>query len=96
MPCRAPTPACGHRAAPPGAIRIFAWLLTPAVGTARISTRLGTLGEVSYAVAPKVVDAVLNVAYRVFPDSKAAGGDDQVSLSRGAKALVRLLPGVHW
>ena len=62
----------------------------------RISTRLGTLGEVSYAVAPKVVDAVLNVAYRVFPDSKAAGGDDQVSLSRGAKALVRLLPGVHW
>ena len=62
----------------------------------RISTRLGTFGEVSYAVAPKAVDAVLNVAYRVFPDSKAAGGDDQVSLSRGAKALVRLLPGVHW
>jgi hypothetical protein len=62
----------------------------------RISTRLGTLGEVSYAVAPKVVDAVLHVAYRVFPDSKAAGGDDQVSLNRGAQALVRLLPGVHW
>jgi NAD(P)-dependent dehydrogenase (short-subunit alcohol dehydrogenase family) len=62
----------------------------------RVSTRLGTLGEVSYAVAPKLVDAVLHVAYRVFPDSKAAGGDDQVSLSRGAQALVRLLPGVHW
>ena len=45
---------------------------------------------------PKVVDAVLHVAYRVFPDSKAAGGDDQVSLNRGAQALVRLLPGVHW
>jgi len=62
----------------------------------RVSTRLGTLGEVSYAVAPKLVDAVLHVAYRVFPDSKAAGGDDQVSLNRGAQALVRLLPGVHW
>jgi NAD(P)-dependent dehydrogenase (short-subunit alcohol dehydrogenase family) len=62
----------------------------------RVATRLGTLGEVSYAVAPKVVDAVLHVAYRVFPDSKAAGGDDQVSLNRGAQALVRLLPGVHW
>ena len=61
-----------------------------------ISTRLGTIGEISYAVAPKVVDAVLHVAYRVFPDSKAAGGDDQVSLNRGAQALVRLLPGVHW
>ena len=62
----------------------------------RIATRLGTFGEVSYAVAPKVVDAVLHVAYRVFPDSKAAGGDEQVSLGRGAQALVRLLPGVHW
>jgi NAD(P)-dependent dehydrogenase (short-subunit alcohol dehydrogenase family) len=65
----------------------------------RISTRLGTFGEVSYAVAPRVVDAVLNVAYRVFPDSKAAGGSDddsRPSLSRGAQAMVKLLPGVHW
>jgi thioester reductase-like protein/short-subunit dehydrogenase len=62
----------------------------------RVGTRLGTFGVISYALAPKVVDAVLHVAYRVFPDSKAAGGDDQVSLNRGAQALVRLLPGVHW
>ncbi len=63
----------------------------------RISTRLGTFGEISYAVAPRVVDAVLNVAYRVFPDSKAAGGGDEgPSLTRGAQAMVKLLPGVHW
>jgi NAD(P)-dependent dehydrogenase (short-subunit alcohol dehydrogenase family) len=64
----------------------------------RISTRLGTFGEISYAVAPRVVDAVLSVAYRVFPDSKAAGGGDSdgPSLSRGAQAMVKLLPGVHW
>lgn len=63
----------------------------------RISTRLGTFGEVAYAMAPRVVDAVLNVAYRVFPDSKAAGGDDTgPSLTRGAQAMVKLLPGVHW
>jgi NAD(P)-dependent dehydrogenase (short-subunit alcohol dehydrogenase family) len=64
----------------------------------RISTKLGIFGEVSYAVAPRVVDAVLSVAYRVFPDSKAAGGDDKdgPSLSRGAQAMVKLLPGVHW
>jgi NAD(P)-dependent dehydrogenase (short-subunit alcohol dehydrogenase family) len=64
----------------------------------RISTKLGTFGEVSYAVAPRVVDAVLSVAYRVFPDSKAAGGkeNDGPSLSRGAQAMVKLLPGVHW
>jgi NAD(P)-dependent dehydrogenase (short-subunit alcohol dehydrogenase family) len=35
----------------------------------RISTKLGTFGEVSYAVAPRMVDALLSVAYRVFPDS---------------------------
>src|SRR4029079_676349 len=35
----------------------------------RVATRLGTFGEVSYALAPKVVDALLHVAYRVFPDS---------------------------
>jgi NAD(P)-dependent dehydrogenase (short-subunit alcohol dehydrogenase family) len=63
----------------------------------RISTRLGTFGEVAYAVAPRVVDAILSVAYRVFPDSKAAGGDaDGMSLTRGAQAMVKLLPGVHW
>jgi hypothetical protein len=34
----------------------------------------------------------------VFPDSKAAGGKDNdgPSLSRGAQAMVKLLPGVHW
>jgi NAD(P)-dependent dehydrogenase (short-subunit alcohol dehydrogenase family) len=63
----------------------------------RISTRLGIFGEVAYSVTPKVVDAVLHIAYRAFPDSKAAGGDnDKPSLGRAAQALVRLLPGVHW
>jgi NAD(P)-dependent dehydrogenase (short-subunit alcohol dehydrogenase family) len=64
----------------------------------RVGTRLGTLGEVAYAVTPKAVDAVLHVAYRVFPDSKAAGGEgnDKPSLTRGAQAMVKLLPGVHW
>jgi NAD(P)-dependent dehydrogenase (short-subunit alcohol dehydrogenase family) len=65
-----------------------------------VNTRLGTFGEVLYAVAPKVVDEVLHVAYRVFPDSAAAKGGDgdeePVTLSKAAEALVRLLPGVHW
>jgi hypothetical protein len=70
----------------------------------QINTRLGTLGEVMYAVAPELVDQLLHVAYRVFPDSAAARGEsdrDAVrgagsTLSRTAEALVRLLPGVHW
>ena len=68
-----------------------------------IGTRLGTAGAVAHALAPKVVDALLHTAYHVFPDSTAAGGTERnpreaapEALSRGAAAMVRLLPGVHW
>jgi thioester reductase-like protein len=67
-----------------------------------LGTRLGTFAEVSYAVAPKLVDAVLHEAYRVFPDSTAAGGQGsdrdtpEQRLSRAALELTKLLPGVHW
>jgi NAD(P)-dependent dehydrogenase (short-subunit alcohol dehydrogenase family) len=66
-----------------------------------IDTRLGTFGEVLHAVAPKLADEVLHVAYRVFPDSAAAKGrqteEGEVStVSRAADALARLLPGIHW
>src|SRR4051794_9803598 len=66
-----------------------------------IDTRLGTFGEVLHAVAPKLADEVLHVAYRVFPDSAAAKGQDTAegapsTVSRAADALARLLPGVHW
>ncbi|MGI8938994.1 MAG: SDR family oxidoreductase [Iamia sp.] len=69
----------------------------------QINTRLGTLGEVAYAVAPEIVDQLLHVAYRVFPDSAAARGDEadgdaprSSARDRTADALVRLVPGVHW
>ena len=67
-----------------------------------VGTTLGTVAVVAYALAPKVVDAVLHTAYLLFPDSVAAGGDDRKrteapeALSRGAVVLSRLLPGVHW
>ena len=66
-----------------------------------IDTRLGTFGEVLHAVAPKIADEVLHVAYRVFPDSAAAKGQETEegapsTVSRAADALARLLPGVHW
>ena len=67
-----------------------------------INTRLGTFGEVAYSLAPRAVDQLLHVAYRVFPDSAAAkgqkedDGDEPSAVSRAADALARLLPGVHW
>jgi len=40
----------------------------------RKATRLGTFGEVLYAISPKTTDQVLHTAYNLFPDSKAAKG----------------------
>ena len=73
-----------------------------------VGTVLGTLGAVSGALTPRLKDAVMHVAYRVFPESAAARegseqerrDDDRTldtgPLSRGAQAMARLLPGVHW
>ena len=73
-----------------------------------VGTLLGTLGAVSGALTPRLKDAVMHVAYRVFPESAAARegseqerrDDDRTldtgPLSRGAQAMARLLPGVHW
>jgi short-subunit dehydrogenase len=45
----------------------------------RLATRLGTFGQILYAVSPKIVDQVMNTAYNIFPDSKAAKGDKKSS-----------------
>jgi short-subunit dehydrogenase len=63
-----------------------------------INTRLGTFGEVLYALAPKAVDQVLHTAYKVFPDSAAASGkkDDNEKASMEQIAMANLMKGVHW
>jgi len=64
----------------------------------QINTRLGTFGEVAYALAPKAVDQVLHTAYKVFPDSAAAKGekDEKEKASVEQVAMANLLKGVHW
>jgi NAD(P)-dependent dehydrogenase (short-subunit alcohol dehydrogenase family) len=64
----------------------------------QINTRLGTFGEVAYALAPKAVDQILHLAYRVFPESTAAKGekDGDDRASGEATALAYLMRGVHW
>jgi NAD(P)-dependent dehydrogenase (short-subunit alcohol dehydrogenase family) len=63
-----------------------------------INTRLGTFGEVLYAIAPKAVDQILHMAYKVFPESAAASGkkDPNERASGEATALAYLMRGVHW
>jgi NAD(P)-dependent dehydrogenase (short-subunit alcohol dehydrogenase family) len=63
-----------------------------------INTRLGTFGQVAYSLAPKAVDQILHMAYRVFPDSSAAKGkpDPEEKASGEQIALAHLMKGVHW
>jgi NAD(P)-dependent dehydrogenase (short-subunit alcohol dehydrogenase family) len=66
----------------------------------QINTRLGTFGEVLYALAPKAVDQILHMAYKVFPEStkKKEGEQDGPGerASGEAMALAHLMKGVHW
>jgi thioester reductase-like protein len=78
----------------------------------RVASRLGTFGQVLYAVSPKSVDRIMNTAYKIFPDSKAAkgekkkdGSDDKSDgdgkkkgseMSTEAIAMAYLMKGVHF
>ena len=75
----------------------------------RKATRLGTFGEVLYALSPKTVDQVMNTAYGLFPDSKAAKKkkeeieagkepekEKDEEMSTEAVAMAYLMRGVHF
>ncbi len=64
----------------------------------QINTRLGTFGEVLYALAPKAVDQILHMAYKMFPDSAAAKGekDPNEKASMEQIAMANIMRGVHW
>jgi short-subunit dehydrogenase len=72
----------------------------------RVATKLGTFGQILYAVSPKTVDLIMNQAYKMFPDSKAAKGDDKKDgdgdskgdsqMSTEAIAMAYLMRGVHF
>jgi NAD(P)-dependent dehydrogenase (short-subunit alcohol dehydrogenase family) len=66
----------------------------------KVATRMGTFGEVLYAVAPTVSDKILNTAYRLFPESQAAKGKADEAPDRPptteAVAFAHLMKGVHW
>ncbi len=63
-----------------------------------MGTRLGTVGEVLYALSPKAVDRILHLAYRVFPDSAASRGQEDIEERASFEqiAMATLTRGVHW
>ena len=66
----------------------------------KVATRMGTFGEVLYAVAPTVSDKILNTAYKLFPESQAAKGKGDEAPDKAptteAVAFAHLMKGVHW
>jgi NAD(P)-dependent dehydrogenase (short-subunit alcohol dehydrogenase family) len=72
----------------------------------KVATRLGNFGELLYNLAPKASDAILNTAYKLFPESSAAKGkgkedgkpskEKQEELSTEGVAFAYLMRGVHW
>jgi thioester reductase-like protein len=63
-----------------------------------MGTRIGKFGEVAYSLSPKMVDRLLHLAYRVFPDSAASKGqrDLEERASFEQIAMATLTRGVHW
>jgi NAD(P)-dependent dehydrogenase (short-subunit alcohol dehydrogenase family) len=65
-----------------------------------VNTRLGTLGELGHALAPKAMFRVLHLGYRVFPDDArrdvGEGDGDDGSTTQEQLLLARVLRGIHW
>ena len=66
----------------------------------RIATRLGIFMSIIYAIAPKVTEVLMNTAYRLFPDSSAAKGQEdgeaQKEVSPEQAAFAEIMRGIHW
>jgi short-subunit dehydrogenase len=71
----------------------------------RIATPLGNLGQILYAINPKSIDYILNSAYKLFPDSQAAKGEERRAAPTEPKgeqasneqvAFASLMRGIHW
>jgi NAD(P)-dependent dehydrogenase (short-subunit alcohol dehydrogenase family) len=68
-------------------------------GTPRkVTTPLGTLGEVVHAVAPPVADHILGIAYNLFPESAASKGTagSREQITPEAIAFAHVMRGVYW
>ncbi len=60
----------------------------------RIATTLGTLAQVTYAVAPGAQDLVANRAYQLIPEGDGQGKAEELTPEQ--RAFVRATRGVHW
>jgi len=64
----------------------------------RLATRLGKTADMVHAASPKLMQAIMNSAYHLFPDSAAATGHAEESEGQETPeqaALAHLMRGIH-
>jgi short-subunit dehydrogenase len=61
----------------------------------RIATTMGTIGQLTYAIAPGAQDLVANQAYQLFPEGDGGKAKEQEPTPE-QRAFVRATRGVHW
>jgi short-subunit dehydrogenase len=62
----------------------------------RMATTMGTLGQITYAIAPGAQDLVANQAYHLFPEGDGGKPKKEEEPTPEQRAFVRATPGVHW
>ena len=64
----------------------------------RIATRVGVFAQVLHAVAPKLYAVIMNTAFRLFPESTAAKGQqaDAREPSLEQISFAQLTRGIYW
>ena len=60
----------------------------------RTGTKLGNLGQLTYAIAPGAQDLLVNRAYQLFPEGDSSSGDGKETAEQ--RAFARATRGVHW
>jgi hypothetical protein len=63
-----------------------------------VATRLGVFAQVLHLVAPHLSDALNNIGYRMFPESKRALGEAEgppAAPTADQAAFAKLMKGVH-
>jgi len=62
----------------------------------RIATTLGSIGQLSYAIAPGAQDLVVNRAYQLFPEGDGSKKKEIEEPTPEQRAFARATRGVHW
>ncbi len=62
----------------------------------RTGTTLGSIGQLTYAIAPGAQDLLVNRAYQLFPESDTPPSDHAARLEAEQRAFAAATRGVHW